>query len=134
MNLTYWYGEETYIKLSLKNWKEITQEIPNYIWIDCCEDIYEMFRYLEKLQNEHHEHFDPVQDMVTRDIERLFSDNSVVIYIPAGRSMITLLSTQLNIFTVQWMMFRSAVLTIVPRIILNGSCGLKQVLHRRRSR
>lgn len=96
MNLTYWYGEETYIKLSLKNWKEITQEVPNYIWIDCSEDIYEIFRYLEKLQNEHHEHFGPVQDMVTRDIERLFSDNSVVIYIPAGRSMITLLSTQLN--------------------------------------
>ena len=96
MNLTYWYGEETYIKLSLKKWKKITQEVPNYIWIDCSEDIYEMFRYLEKLQNEHHEHFGPIQDMVMRDIERLFSDDCVVIYIPAGRSMITLLSTQLN--------------------------------------
>ena len=68
----------------------------NYIWIDCSSDIEAMFLYLDKIQTEHHEQFGPILDMVKREIDELFDDDRIVVYIPAGRSLITLLSTQLN--------------------------------------
>ena len=37
-----------------------------------------------------------IQDKVKCEIEKLFDDERVVVYIPAGRSLITLLSMQLN--------------------------------------
>lgn len=57
----------------------------NYIWIDCSSDIEAMFLYLDKIQTEHHEQFGPILDMVKREIDELFDDDRIVVYIPAGR-------------------------------------------------
>ena len=92
MKICYQYKEGTFINVFLR----MGADTPNYIWIDCSRDIVEMFCYLEEIQTKHHEHFGPVQDMVKRKIDELFDDDRVVVYIPAGRSLITLLSTQLN--------------------------------------
>lgn len=92
MWLLYYYSEDTFVKISLRP----GADTPNDIWIEYSKDIGDMLASLDKIQKEHHEHFDPVRDMVRRQIEELLDDDREVVYIPAGRSMITLLSTQLN--------------------------------------
>ena len=92
MKISYQYKENTFIEVSLKR----AADAPHYIWIECSSDIENMFCYLDKVQNEYHEHFGSIQDKVKCEIEELFDDDRVVVYIPAGRSLITLLSMQLN--------------------------------------
>lgn len=93
MSLRYEYTSGISISIYLKD----DPISPNYIWIAFSE---ELTAFLEQLDMDFH-----VEDMVAntefqnpikKQINDVFADYREVIYIPAGRSMITLLSTQLN--------------------------------------
>ena len=52
MSLEYYYAENTFIKMSLKS----SMDIPNYIWIECSNDIQDFFCHLDALQKKQHEY------------------------------------------------------------------------------
>lgn len=88
MSLEYYYTEDVYIKISLKE-NMIT---PNYIWIDFSPKLISFIKVCEntspaKLLYE--------SDVFQNEIDNFFGDNDEVVYIPAGRSMMTLFSSQL---------------------------------------
>lgn len=93
MNLFYEYREGTFIKVSLKS----DSVSPNYIWLDFSDDLNNFLNSLEKLiqKNAGTISQDELSEVKER-INQFFDDNAEIVYIPAGRSMITLLSTQLN--------------------------------------
>lgn len=91
MYLKYYYDEESFIQISLKSGKGT----PNYIWIECSDDFKKLFKELNKMQEEHFEHFGAVEDLVDRKLKEIFHEDKEIIYIPAGRSMISLFSSQL---------------------------------------
>lgn len=90
MSLQYFYSDDVYIKIYLKE-DPIT---PNYIWIDLSEklikflDSYDEIKYEELIIKRNH-------DLFRSEINEFFCDDTEVIYIPAGRSMMTLFSSQL---------------------------------------
>lgn len=92
MSLEYYYAENTFIKMSLKS----NMDIPNYIWIECSKDIQDFLGRLDALQKEQHEYTEELAVQIMHEIELIFCEDAAVVYIPAGRSMITLLSSQLN--------------------------------------
>lgn len=93
MNLAYYYKSDSYIKVSLKT----EYESPNYIWLDFSSDIIRLIRNLEhKTKNNTDTIFNVDLSDIKEEIDGFFDDHGEVVYIPAGRSMITLLSTQLN--------------------------------------
>lgn len=92
MKMSYCYDneEEIFIKISLKK----DNKNPNYIWIDFSSNLANRINELENtLKNENH--FIPMENLKNY-INKIFNDEYDIIYIPAGRSMITLLSSQLN--------------------------------------
>lgn len=91
MYLEYYYDPDTRIRISLRQGKES----PNYIWIECSQNFKEFFKELDQIQEEHHNHFGAIEDLLKRKIKDLFHEDKEIVYIPAGRSMITLLSSQL---------------------------------------
>lgn len=93
MFLKYEYKEDVWIRISLKD----DQLSPNYIWLEFSRKLLDFLGELEErfgagllVLN-----FD-IQDTLKQTINQFFSDELEIIYIPAGRSMMTLLSTQLN--------------------------------------
>ena len=92
MTLFYHYDEkeELFIKISLKK----DNKIPNYIWIDFSDNLIEKIYNLEKLLKQDNI-FNNLKELKTT-VNNIFKDEYDIIYIPAGRSMITLLSSQLN--------------------------------------
>lgn len=90
MSLQYFYSDDVYIKIYLKD-DPIT---PNYIWIDLSEklikflDSYDEIKFEELIFKRNH-------DLFRSEINEFFCDDTEVIYIPAGRSMMTLFSSQL---------------------------------------
>ena len=90
MSLEYCYANGVYIKISLKS----DPIKPNYIWIEFSEALtkfiisYDEIK-LEELKDKRN------QDLIKEEISKFFDDDTEVIYIPAGRSMMTLLSSQL---------------------------------------
>ncbi len=93
MKLVYYYKSQSYIKVSLK-----TEYVsPNYIWLDFSDDIIKFIRRLEhRTQNNADTIFDVDFTDIKEEIDAFFDDHGEIVYIPAGRSMITLLSTQLS--------------------------------------
>lgn len=93
MYLKYQYTEDIYIKISLKE----NPVSPNYIWVDFSQVLENFLLSLQKELSvkKESEDFSAVE-MFKEKIARIFQDDAEIIYIPAGRSMITLLSTQLN--------------------------------------
>lgn len=93
MYLEYHYTENIFIRVSLKE----DPVSPNYIWIDLSK---ELTLFLGQLNQEiGQENEQVLQEHLLacrKQINQVFDDDAEVIYIPAGRSMITLLSTQLN--------------------------------------
>lgn len=90
MSIEYSYTDTVYLKICLKN----DPVVHNYIWIKMSEKLTEFLdSYDEK----------PIDQLIQarntgdikKDIDTLFDNNEEVIYIPAGRSMMTLFSTQL---------------------------------------
>ena len=92
MAMNYYYDEENdlFIKIYLK--KDFNN--PNYIWIEFSQSLSDKINELEnnikKIDMLKH------QDSLKNMINNIFNDHHDVVYIPAGRSMITLLSSQLN--------------------------------------
>lgn len=89
MSLFYSYDEDLYIKISLKE----DNKNPNYIWIEFSSKLVNEINQLEE-NNKKEESVDI--EKLKSQINSIFNDDYDTIYIPAGRSMITLLSSQLN--------------------------------------
>lgn len=92
MTIFYYYDEKEklFIKISLKK----DNKNPNYIWIDFSDNLTEKIYTLENLLKKD-DLFDSSEEL-KKLVNNIFKDEYDTIYIPAGRSMITLLSSQLN--------------------------------------
>lgn len=89
MKLTYFYGDETYICVSLKIKEGYDYISPNYVWIDFSSNIVDFLKksfYVDGIES----------GELKKQVNALFNDDSEIIFIPAGRSLISLLSAQLN--------------------------------------
>lgn len=93
MCLSCCYKNETSIMVSLKE----DSLSPNYIWIELSPDLTKFINLLEYMMPKEPALVsqEALED-VKEKINSFFDDNAEIVYIPAGRSMITLLSTQLN--------------------------------------
>ncbi len=89
MKLTYYYDEETFLCVSLKTQEGYDYLSPNYVWIDFSSNI------LDFLRKSFHTGEIESGDL-KRQINILFRDEYESIFIPAGRSLISLLTSQLN--------------------------------------
>lgn len=89
MKLTYQYDDETYIRIALKLQEGYDYLLPRYVWIDFSENINDFFRQTI-----------PVQSIQSGELKLqlndLFKDDCETVFIPAGRSLISLLTSQLN--------------------------------------
>lgn len=92
MRLEYCYREETYIRLYLKS----DQKAPNNIWLEFSQDLSDFLETLEQSLFKKEDISNDTFSLLKERVEDFFEESSEVVYIPAGRSMITLLSTQLN--------------------------------------
>lgn len=91
MYLQYYYSDDVYIKISLKadNYNK-----HNYIWIKFSSKLSDFLNYCDTIDLDMM--LNPTKHIVIREkINVVFDDDTDVIYIPAGRSMMTLLSSQL---------------------------------------
>ena len=86
MRLRYEYGRKTYAEVLLR--ENSSGTAPNYIDFRFSRDIQEFLRILGRDWNE--------KSDVEKMAEEIFCDSYENVYIPAGRSMITLLTSQLN--------------------------------------
>lgn len=95
MYMEYHYTETCFVKISLKC--DMEHQSPNYIWVTFSDELKKFLR-----KNDRCFSVTPLgvpEDEVRlfrRQLYKIFDDNCSVVYIPAGRSMITLLSNQLN--------------------------------------
>lgn len=92
MRLRYEYSEDVWIDISLQE-NEINR---NYIWIDFSAKLSDFLYDLRPLFTGQTSMADWEQWNLQEKLNELFQDHAEVVYIPAGRSMITLLTTQLN--------------------------------------
>lgn len=90
MYMEYYYTDTIFIKIRLKD----DPISPNYIWIDLSEDLIRFIDSYDKLNNDEllREYN---SGRIKKGVEEFFGNNEEVIYIPAGRSMMTLFSSQL---------------------------------------
>lgn len=95
MCLVYYFDQNTWARITLE--ENSYPGEPNYIYSEFSENIYD---YMKKLDRYCIEGYDDLSD-VQREINGLFADEYEIVFIPAGREMITLLTNQLNyIFTI----------------------------------
>ena len=95
--LGYNYNEDTYINITLRLKTGDDYISPNYVYIDFSPNIR---KFIDKYTNYSYEQLTE-KKKITQELTILFSDEYETIFIPAGRSLITLLTTQLNyIFTI----------------------------------
>lgn len=96
MYLEYHYTDQCYVRITLK--EDNFYPTPNYIFIDLSSNLR---RYLEVNENTLEASVTGVtriqKQKMMLELRELFDDKYNVVYIPAGRSMMTLLSQQLNI-------------------------------------
>lgn len=90
MSMEYYYTDTIYIKICLKN----DPISPNYIWIDFSEKLIDFLNAYDDVQ------LDVLADAhnngnIKKHIDAFFGNCEEVIYIPAGRSLMTLFSSQL---------------------------------------
>lgn len=92
MYLYYSYTDDIYIKISLR------QELisPNYIWIDFSDALVYFLSSFDTPYLESPFLSSESSTSLKEKINTFFHDDTEAVYIPAGRSMITLLSSQLN--------------------------------------
>lgn len=95
MYLQYQFSKNWWITISLKDLKNYPS--PNYLWIDWSDDLKNYLRNFRDNLSYAPSGFDTAQlSNVEKELCNLFDDDYDVVYIPAGRSMITVLSQQLN--------------------------------------
>ena len=93
--MKYKYNEETYINVTLRLEKGTNYIAPNYIYFEFSKNIED---FLRKYNNFN---FVEEKEIIQQQLKDLFSDDYEIIFIPAGRNLISLLTTQLNyIFTI----------------------------------
>ena len=93
--MKYQYNPNTYIKITLRLTKGEDYISPNYVYFDFSENIQDFLRRNNNID------ISNSKAEIKKQLEELFSDDYETIFIPAGRSLITLLTTQLNyIFTI----------------------------------
>ena len=90
MSIEYYYTDTVYIKICLKN----DPIAPNYIWVDLSKKLIEFLNSYDELQLDILTHARN-NGNIKKGIDDFFGDDAEVIYIPAGRSMMTLFSSQL---------------------------------------
>lgn len=89
MRLIYHYDDVTKISVSLKMQEGYDFISPNYVWIDFSDNIH---TFLKKTFDE-----ETIKSgKLRRQINEIFKDEYEAIFIPAGRSLISLLTSQLN--------------------------------------
>lgn len=90
MSMEYYYTDTIYIKICLKN----DPISPNYIWIDFSQKLID---FLDSYDNTELDMLTNARDNgnIKKNIDQFFGNCEEVIYIPAGRSMMTLFSSQL---------------------------------------
>lgn len=86
MNMSYTFAENTYVRLMLK--ESSYPGAQNYIDFEFSEDIKQILNELDSGNYRREE--------VVKILQRVFHDEFETVYIPAGRSLITLLTSQLN--------------------------------------
>lgn len=93
--MEYYYDEITYIRITLRLKEGVDFISPNYIYFDFSNNIKNFLSgYNYKTP------FSDIKSELIEELNKLFKDEYDTIFIPAGRSMITLLTTQLSyIFT-----------------------------------
>lgn len=95
MVLEYAYTETCSIKITLNN--DLNYTTPDYIWITFSKDFIEfLHQYNKPLPATELGVSEKELKLFQTDLCRLLDDEYTVVYIPAGRSMITLLSQQLS--------------------------------------
>lgn len=95
MYLEYHYTKECNIRITLK--ESTAFQTPNYIWIDLSKTL---VRYLDQ----HNSYFSvdalgvpkAQKQKMNSELSELFDDSYEIVYIPAGRSLLTLFSQQLS--------------------------------------
>lgn len=92
MSLHYEYTEGISIEISLKD----DPVSPNYIWVEFSDELSDFLKQLNEEWDEEKGINTEILKEVKQSINNVFADNRDVVYIPAGRSMITLLSHQLS--------------------------------------
>lgn len=90
MSMEYYYTDTVYIKISLKN----NPVSLNYIWIDFSEKLSAFLNSYDAVQLDLLTHARD-NEAIKKSIDELFGNSEEIIYIPAGRSMMTLFSSQL---------------------------------------
>ena len=90
MSIEYYYTDLIHIKIYLKN----DLNAPNYIWIELSKKLVRFLNFYDELQVDVFTHAGNNEN-IKKEIDEFFGDDTEVIYIPAGRSMMTLFSSQL---------------------------------------
>lgn len=93
MSMEYYFSENCFVKVNLK--KENFYSTPNYVWIELCPAIISFLRN-NSLKTDALGVPASERKRIQEQLMQLFNDNYETVYIPAGRSMITLLSQQLS--------------------------------------
>lgn len=93
MSIEYYFSEECFVKVNLK--EETFYSTPNYVWIELCPAIIS-FLHDNSLKVDALGIPASEKKRIQDKLVQLFNDNYETVYIPAGRSMITLLSQQLS--------------------------------------
>lgn len=97
LSMEYYYSENTFIKITLKFDESAEHISPNYVDFDFSFNIKELLSKYNNIDITHNSS----KKEISMELNQLFCDDFETIFIPAGRSLITLLTTQLNyIFTV----------------------------------
>ena len=95
MCIQYWFSDTSFVKIILKD--DIYQDIPNYIWTEYSSDIWQFLNQKNGvLLADKSDTFDVQRQSLKKELAELFNDTYSVVFIPAGRSMLTLFSQQLN--------------------------------------
>lgn len=96
MFMEYEFSAGRFIRIFLK--EETTYSTPNYIWVDMSNDIIRFLRGKNKsMKASELGVTEQDEELAKKELWTFFNDPYDIVYIPAGRSFITLLSSQLNI-------------------------------------
>ena len=90
MCMEYYYTDTVYIKICLKN----DPVSPNYIWVDLSENLIDFLNQYDDVKLDVLTHARN-NGSLKKEIDEFFENCEEAIYIPAGRSMMTLFSSQL---------------------------------------
>lgn len=97
LQMLYHYDEDTYVKITLTLNEGTDYISPNYVYFDFSQNIRVFLSQYNNINPI--EHVD-LKNEISEKLNMLFCDEYETIFVPAGRSLITLLTNQLNyIFT-----------------------------------